>query len=86
MKNNQILKKPYIAPELTVVDFRVEIGMETSGEVEIPPQQQDLGELIIFMNQEGNRNDLAMGDAMGELNGSEYFGRPTETGGWGYGF
>ena len=84
MKNIQI-KKPYVAPELTVVDFRVERGLETSGEVEIPPQQQDLGALIIFMNQEGNRNDLAMGDQMEDL-GNSYFGTDGPETGWYVGF
>lgn len=70
MKNIQI-KKPYVAPELTVVDFRVERGMQTSGEIQyhgdgVKAVENELG-LMMFISSQENAG-AHMGEQMG------YFG------------
>jgi hypothetical protein len=85
MQKNQ-LKKPYLAPELTVVDFRVERGMEHSvqSEVEIANDynNETLQRMInmgiiaeenksFYLNNAPNNN---AGYFMENSDGSGYFG------------
>ena len=38
----ELTKKPYVAPSLTVVDFRVEQGFQTSGSLGLQADEQAL--------------------------------------------
>lgn len=83
MKNIQI-KKPYVAPELTVVDFRVERGMQTSGEIQyhgdgVKAVENELG-LMMFISSQGNAGGARMGDQMGYFGPTGgYFSTPGPT-------
>ena len=67
MKNIQI-KKPYVAPELTVVDFRVERGMNASVPVEAELDLMQIG----YIQNEGNQSNLYAGDPMSDLGTGGY--------------
>ena len=69
MKNIQI-KKPYVAPELTVVDFRVERGMNASVPVKAELDLMQIG----YIQNEGNQSNLYAGDPMSDLGTGGYFG------------
>lgn len=58
-------KRPYLAPEITTVEFWVERGMEGS-EVEVTPATLGVMQIGVI-----NGMNLYMGDAM--QNGSGYF-------------
>lgn len=69
MQKKQI-KRPYLAPELTVVDFKVERGLQTS-----VPVEAELGAMQIgYLNSTLNPNNLYMGGPMSDLSRGGYFG------------
>lgn len=70
MKNIQI-KKPYVAPELTVVDFKVERGLGTSAD----DKSIQLNELQLGPQNLNETGEFYMGQ-MGY--GGTYFGGGTE--------
>lgn len=63
------LKKEYVAPNLTVVSFKVERGYATSPGSIIEDQVELLGNMEIFQ-QSGS--EMLMGDAMTDM--TDYFG------------
>lgn len=58
------LKKEYVAPNLTVVSFKVERGYATSPTSFIEDQVELLGNMEIFQQ---NGSEMLMGDAMDEM-------------------
>jgi hypothetical protein len=74
-------KTPYLAPQLTVVEFRMERGFSASDEPEIPT----LGTMEIGM---ASGLDMRMGDQMTTLGvgngGGNYFGYTTGEGSSGF--
>jgi len=63
-------KRPYLAPEITVVDFKVEVGQAAS-----VPVEAELGVMQIgYLNGERNPYNLYMGDGMNDLTNHGYFG------------
>ncbi len=63
------LKKEYVAPNLTVVSFKVERGYATSPGSIIEDQVELLGNMEIFQQ---NGSEMLMGDAMDDM--TSHFG------------
>lgn len=82
MQKKQI-KRPYLAPELTVVDFKVEVGQAASTQEQIPQgywgttTDEATANMLLFQMQ--------MDAQKGAYNQNAYFGDPT-TGNWGTAF
>ena len=78
-------KTPYLAPQLTVVEFQVERGFAVSvDEVEFGAKGRVIGDYAIFGAMQGQSN-LYMGDQMnGSYFGESYFTTGDEGEGSGY--
>ena len=73
-------KTPYLAPQLTVVEFRVEKGYADSDLVELSTgtggvYNEVLNQMMFGARQ--NNSDSHMGGAMGSYYGDDYFGSGT---------
>lgn len=79
----ELQKRPYLAPELTMVDFKVEVGQQASQEVQTPTgywgatTDERQANMLLFQMQMDAQN--------GAYNETSYFGNPT-TGNWGSAF
>lgn len=71
-------KRPYLAPEITMVDFKVEVGQAASLEVYtgngVQQYEQDLMHMMFLTQQNGG--NARMGDGMSYFGyeGGSYFG------------